>query len=643
MPTQDPIYRFGPFELRTRTHELLKHGRRLKLRPQPFRLLQALAERSGDVVTREELCRLLWPEGTFVDFEHGLNTSVKELRGALGDSADQPRYIETLPKLGYRIRVSVNFEASPAGATAGRGESIPAKAPTPASLPARGAQHMPGQRAWAIVVSVAVVLLMSFGGYLLWSRFHRPPPPAGVRVILAVLPFENLTGDPSQDYFSDGLTEEMITQLGRIDPEHLGVIARTSVMQYKHAQGPLEQIGRELGAQYVLEGSVRRDANTVRVAAQLIQLKDQTHLWSRQYDRELSHLLALQGEIAQEISDEIELTLDEHKSPPPVKLSSMSPQQVGAYDLYLKGLFYWNKRTIPGFQQAIGYFEQAIAKDPDYAPAYAALANSYSLFTAYSLSPAAQFMPKARATALRALELDPNLPEAHTALALVVQNYDYDWQTADREYRRAIELNPNHATAHHWYAEHLGYRGRFDEAFRESERARQLDPLSLIIAADQGALLYYSRQYDRAIQQLRAVLEMDPSFPRAHLIGRVYVEKGMFTEARANLEDMRRLRGEGDWYWGELAFIGGRTGQQELARRALKKLEDWNRRERVTTASLLLAYQGVGDSDKTLTYMEKAYAEHWNALTLLKVDPAYDPLRSDPRFQDLLRRVGLSP
>jgi len=310
--------------------------------------------------------------------------------------------------------------------------------------------------------------------------------------------------------------------------------------------------------------------------------------------------------------------------------------------LYLKGLYFWSKRTVPGFHQAIEYFQQATTVDPSYAPAFAGLANSYTLLTAYTSASANLYMPRARAAALRAVELDDSLAEAHTALALIVQNQDWDWQTAEKEYRRAIELNPNYATAHHWYAEHLMWLGRFDEALRESERARQLDPLSLIIATDNGAILYNARQYDRAIEQFRAVLRKDPYFERAGIVTLPYVEKGMFAEALANTEKWRRVFGEGPWYWSIRTYIYGRAGRQERARRELEKLEQLDRRQQLDPVNMLWAHLGVGDKEEALADLEKAYSEHFSILTTLKVEPAFDPLRSDPRFADLLRRVGLA-
>jgi tetratricopeptide (TPR) repeat protein len=305
-------------------------------------------------------------------------------------------------------------------------------------------------------------------------------------------------------------------------------------------------------------------------------------------------------------------------------------------------MYFWNKRTVTGFQQSIEYFQQATTADPNYALAYAGLANSYTLLTGYSSASATLYIPQARAAALRAVELDPNSAEAHTALALIVQNHDWNWQTSEREYRRAINLNPNYATAHHWYAEHLMWLGRFDEALRESDRARELDPLSLIIAADHGVIFYFSRQYDRAIEQFRGVLRKDPNFSRASFVSFSYVEEGMFAEALAETAKWRRVYGEGAWQWSRLAYIYGRAGQPQLARRQLEKVEKLSRHEQVDPVAMLWAHLGMSDKEEALADLEKAYSEHFGILTALKVEPAFDPLRSDPRFQDLLRRVGLA-
>jgi len=665
-PAIGQFYRFGDFTVDTDQKILLRQGKPLPLTPKVFDTLLILIAKSGRIVEKEELMGRLWPD-TFVE-ESNLTFNIQQLRKALNDDARHPRFIQTVARRGYRFIApveerldssvatsqiaSTRIEAADSALIIGGDEfqndsglvkppeiELPGAGKSDNALKAKIAREMSRRSRWKTpLAAAAVAVVLVAVGWLLLHR-HRSSaqsqPDAG-RLMLAVLPFENLTGDAAQDYFSDGLTEEMITQLGNLDPDHLGVIARTSVMHYKNNQAPLDQIGRELQVQYVLEGSVRRESDRVRITTQLIQMKDQTHVWSREYDRELVHLLSLQGEIAKEVADEIHLTLGDHTRIEPVSQtrSTKSPE---AYDLYLKGQYYWNKRWL---QQAIEYYQRATAKDPNYARAYAGLADCYALIGGYSGRPQTEFMPQARTAALRALELDGDLAEAHTALALIVQNYDYDWQTAEKEYRRAIELNTNYATAHHWYAEHLAFRGRFDEALRESERARQLDPLSLIIAVDNGEIRYFSRQYDQAIQRFRAVQEMEPNFPRLHLVVFAYVERGMFAEALADTKNWREA-GSSPWFWSLLAYTYARAGQQPEAQRALDKLLELNRRQQIDPSALIWAYIGMGNKEQAFTWLEKAYSQH-SSLTNLKVDPIYDPLRSDPRFQDLLRRVGLT-
>jgi TolB-like protein/DNA-binding winged helix-turn-helix (wHTH) protein/Flp pilus assembly protein TadD len=638
-------YRFGAFELRAQTRELYKHGVKLRLRPQAYQVLALLLERAGECVTREELQKRVWPSDTFVDFENGVNTAIKQLRASLNDSASEPRYIETLPKLGYRMIVPVEFESGVAGERAADTAQEPGGAKLAGAVAdSVSARPVHSSRRLWVAAAVSIVGLACLVAFLKWPRAHPAPQraaPAG-RIMVAVLPFENLTGDAAQDYFSDGLTEEMIAQLGRLNPKEFGVIARTSVMHYQHSPEKVDQIGSELGVQYVLEGSVRRDSEKVRINAELIEVGGQQQLWVQQYDRELTNLLVVQAEIAREISDSIQLTLGSPEHSETVRQPTLTPQAYQAYDLCLKGLYSWNKRTAPGLLQAIEYFQQAIAKDPNYAPAYAGLANSYALLPGYTLAPASRYMPKAREAAVRALEIDDDLPEAHVALALILENYDWDWSTAEKEYRRAIELNPNYATAHQWYAEFLMWQGRFDEALRESEDARRLDPLSLIIATDRGAIFYFSRQYDRAIEQFHNVREMDPSFVRVHLVIDAYVQQGRFTEALADLEGWRRTSGDGIQISSRLIYLYGRMGQKDKARAELRKLEAMNGTQPLDPVLMALAYIGIGNNDAALSSLEKACAERSNLLTALKVEPVYDPLRDDPRFQELLRRVGLA-
>ena len=657
------LYAFAEFRLDVQNRVLRRREETVALTPKAFEVLLLLVQHSGEIISKDQLMQAVWPD-SFVE-ESNLTQTVFMLRKALGETADK-RYILTAQGRGYKfvpevrevsgnghVGMRVNAlkalpsELSPEHVGAGaltcpaeRGSALWTGASGATQAPVVRSPHRSTRKPWLLAALTLLIVAMAPSVYLRWSGMQDPRSTPGGRLMLAVLPFRNLTGDATQEYFSDGLTEEMITQLGNLDPPRLGVIARTSVMHYKNSPEKLDQVGRELGVQYVLEGSVRRDANNVRITAQLIQMKDQSHVWARQYDRELKGLLNLQGEIAQEIADEIQLTLGEHKSAVAAQ-SGVSPKNYEAYDLYLKGQYFFNKRTATGLNEAIQYFQQAAAKDPSYARAYAGLADCYALMGGYTGRPPAEFIAKARAAALRALQLDDGLPEAHTALALIVQTYDWDWQTAEKQFQRAIALNPNYATAHHWYAEHLMWRGRFDEALQESERARQLDPLSLIIAADNGAILYFSRQYDRAIEKWRSVLELDPDFLRAHLIKGAYTEKEMFVEAFADEERLRPKDVPAD-YWSWRAYIEGRAGHAADARHALDELLNVNRHQPVDPMIIANGYVGVGDKNQALAWLEKAYAQHSNELVSLKVSPVYDALRGDPRFRHLLRRVGLA-
>lgn len=634
----EKIVRFGPFETNLHTGETRKYGIRIRLGGQPTQILTTLLERPGEVITREELRHQLWADDTFVEFENGLNNAVKKLRSALGDSADKPLYVETLPRVGYRFVAPIELIITSSNSAASLDRDLPV-VPRPQKPRIRWVP-----RDWRTVAGSALALLAISFSVFFWLHSRSKSQAATGRLMLAVLPFENLSGDPGQDYFSDGLTEEMTAQLARLDPEHLGVIAWTSAMQYTQKKEQFGRIGRELAVQYALEGSVRRDSGRVRITVQLVKMKDQTSVWSRQYDRDLSNFLVLQGEIAQEIADEIELTLGSDRKPvTSVRKPVVSPSSYEVFDLYLQGRYFWNKRTKDGFQRAAGYFQQAIAKDPHYAPAYAGLADTFGLMSTWTLVPPNEFMPKARAAALKALEIDDTLAEAHASLALIAENFDYDWQTAEKEFQRAIELNPEYATTHQWYAEYLSWQGRFGEALAESERARQLDPESLIIATDHGAILYFARQYDRAAAQFRAVLDMDPSFGRAQgLIVYVYVEQGKFAEAVQEL-DHRSNPDDSLLTWGWKAFVYGRQGQTAEAQHALARVEELARHPQSDpTAPLLFAYLGLERKDQAISLLQEAYLNHSNALVGIKVAPYYDHLRADPRFQDLLERMGFA-
>ncbi len=629
VPVQENI-RFGDFELDLRLRELRRGERPVKLERIPVELLLLLVAERGRIVTREQIGEHIWGKGVFLDTDNSINGAIRKIRLALKDNPERPRFVQTISGKGYR------FIAPLVEGGAAQPPAVVVVRP-PAAQAARTRRTIP---AWKMAITLGLVLLAAVGVY--WKfRPHTQAAAPTPRLMLAVLPFENLTGDPGQEYFSDGLTEELITQFGQADPRHLGVIARTSVMHYKGSREALTQVGKELGVQYVLEGSVRRDADKVRITAQLIQVRDQSHLWAREYDRELSHLLVLQSEIAQEVADEINSVLAGKRTRLPGSGgTAASTQSYDAYDLYLKGRYFWNKRTPDGFRAALQCFQQAIGKDPGYARAYAGVADSYAMMSSYYVAPHNELMPKARAAALKALALDDGLAEAHTSLALIAENYDWDWQTAEKEYRRAIELNPNYATAHHWFAEFLAFQGRFEEALAESERARQLDPLSLIIAADRGVILYFSRRYEPAVQQFRTVLDLDPGLPRGHMIVNTWVEMGRYDEA---LRDIDSWKFTGDnWASAVRAYVYARAGQQQRARQLMAKLQAGSRGKEFQLPPMMAAiFAALGDKDQAIAWLERAYSEHSNVLTSLKVDPAFDPLRSDPRFQDLLRRVGL--
>ncbi len=634
------LYEFDEFRLDAQSRVLRRGGTTVPLTPKAFDVLLLLVQNAGRTVTKDELMKAVWPD-SFVE-ESNLTQTVFMVRKALDDTTGR-RYILTVQGQGYRFVVPVT--------EADRIEpeiEVPVAVPDARSVP--GIQlHSRGRgaRGWgaAVIASAAFALVLLVASTLwIWrSRHGAAEQPA--RTMLAVLPFENFTGDAGQEYFSDGLTEEMISQLGNLDPVHLGIIARTSVMHYKHSQESIPQIGKDLGVQYVIEGSVRRDSERVRITAQLIQVKDQSHLWAREYDRDLSHLLELQAEIAREVANEIEFSLSGRR---PIDAAGKAATPVPgarsyeAYDLYLKGRYFWNKRTTEGFRQAADYFQQAIDKDPNYGRAYAGLADTFTLMSTWDVGPQNELMPKARTAALRALELDESLAEAHASLALIRENYDYDWPGSEKEFRRAIQLDPQYATAHQWYAEFLSWQGRFEEAFADSERARQLDPLSLIIASDYGWILYDSRQFDSAEKQCRLVLELDPNFGHARaLMIASYFQLGRYDEA-VDLINRWSEDGEEPWALAWKAAVYSRSGHADEARLALAKVEQISRSQADRTPMLLLAYLGTGEKERAIELLQQAYSEHSNVVAQIKVDPMFDSIRSDPRFRDLLQRVKLA-
>src|ERR1700722_15776756 len=530
--------RTGLFEIDLASGELRMNGRRLPLQEQPFRVLAMLLERPGEVVTRQELQARLWPVDTYVGFDEGLNTAIRKLRTVFGDSAGNPRFVETLPRRGYRfiapvteaatandlpaiVEVAGLKENKDAPVSSGQAVDTPAvdtpAVDTPAVDTPADQVLAPGGRRWpwktAILVTALLILAFPVATYIVRTRRSLGSAPAK-RAMLAILPFQNLSHDPKQEYFSDGLTEETITDLGQLSPENLGVIARTSAMAYKHTDKTISQIGRELGVDYILEGSVRREGGKARVSAQLIRVSDQTHLWAQNYDRDLQDLLDVQNDLGKAIAERVRANLTPQRQ---IELSRKHMVNPEAYDLYLKGRFYWNQRTPDAIKESIGYFQQATARDSNFALAYAGLADAYNISNIIGpVSPRDSF-PQAKAAATRAILLDPSLAEAHAALGMEKSHYEFDFPGAEKEFLKAIEVNPNSTYAHLFYSNcFLMPMGRQAQAIAENKKALQLDPLSLPINNFMGMTYIFAADYGSAYRQFQHTIAMDPSFPLAH-------------------------------------------------------------------------------------------------------------------------------
>ena len=621
------LLRFGQFELDLRTAEIYKEGKRLKLQEQPCQVLALLIERPGELVSREELRKKLWPNDTFVDFDHGVNIAINKLRDALGDSPEKPRFIETLPRRGYRFIAPVDAPKT------SRDSEPPAQA---TSSPAGRAGS--GSITWRRALLPALLALSLVVVFFSVFRYWRGRSAESSIRSLAVLPFENYSGDPNQEYFVDGMTDELTTNLAKI--KSLRVISRTSAMKYKNVRTPLAEIARTLRVDAVVEGSIVLSGEKLRITAQLIDARTDRHLWAEDYNRDLRDVLAVQDEVARRIAQEIKTTLT-----PEEKAQLTSQRQVNpeAYEAYLRGRYFWNKRTEEAVRKAIPYFEQSMSKDPNYPLAYDGLADCWLSLGWYGyLSPKETF-PQAKAAAMRALELDATLGEAHTSLAFANMNYDWDWSAAEREFRKAIELNPNYANAHHWYADYLSAVGRHEQAVTESKRALELDPLSPIINAWLGWRYFFARQYDLAIEQYLKTLEMDPTFVPARLVlGQGYEQKSMPEKAIDELKKAVSLSGGSSLYVSSLAHAYAIAGRRSEAEMLLRQLNERAQNTYVPSFHIAIIFAGLGQKDRALVWLEKGYQERSTWMVWLKVDPRLDVLRSDPRFQDLLRRLGLS-
>ena len=631
--------RFGVFELDLRSGELRKHGLRIRLQEQPFQVLAMLLEHPGEVVTREELQKKLWPADTFVDFDHGLNKAINKLREALGDSAESPRFVETVARRGYRFLAEAKktAEVVPVRGSGLATQSHPA--PDAPHLPPEiaGNSTVPRHRLPSIAWKSSVLVLLLLTASLAAWKVHPWNRSSPVIRSLAVLPLESLSNDPSQDFFADGMTDELISDLGQISA--LRVISRTSVMAYKHAHKPLPQIARELNVDAVVEGTVLRSGDQVRITAQLIDASADKHLWSQSYEGELRDTLALQSKVARAIADQIQINLNPREQAALKSAKVVNPQ---AYVSYLKGRYFWNKRSAESLKVALAYFNQAIDEDPAYAQAYSGLADTYALLGdwQYAVMTPKEALPKAKAAAIKALELDSALGEAHNSLAFCLDGFDWAFDSAGKEFLRAIELNPGYATAHHWYAWHLALFHRYDEALAEMRKAESLDPLSLVINADLAELLALAYSYDESIQQSRKTIEMDPNFGLAHNhLGQAYLQKHMYDEAIAELQKAVQLSSGGPTCMANLARADVASGKRSEAEKLLGDLKQRSSPGYSHGSEIAVIYASLGDTDQAMNWLEKGYEERFNPGVLLR--PGFDPLRSDPRFQNLVRRIGL--
>jgi TolB-like protein/DNA-binding winged helix-turn-helix (wHTH) protein len=607
LDVRTPPIRFGSFEVDLASGELRKNGERIRLQEQPFQTLVALLERPGEVLTREELQKRLWPADIVVDFDRGLNKAINRLREALGDEADNPRLIETLPQRGYRFIGQV--ETGPPGA-----------APN---------SRMPRRRVLAVGGGLAAVASLAVG-----YRLLRPSP----RRIesIAVLPLENLSGNPAQEYFSDGMTDELIGEIARIGS--LRVISRTSIMQYKGgARKSLPAIARELKVDAIVEGTVSQSGQKVRITAQLIRAQDDRHLWSEKYERDLADVLAMQGEVARAIASQVRIKLTPGEQTRLTRTRKVNPQ---AYDAFLKGNFFLHQ-GIRGTGKSMEFFKRAIELDPSEAEAHAGLAQALCFAGIFGLRPSTETFPEARVAALKALELDESNAGAHNALADVKKGYDRDLAGAEAEYRRALQLNPSHLLTRWWYAECLARMGRYDEAIAESGRALALDPVSPGTFTVRAMLFFRARRYDDAIRESQQALDLDPNFINAFWWqGMSYAGKRDFPKSIAGLTRAVGMN-DGPLFRALLGHVYGRAGDRAKALGMLEEVTTLARHRYVSPVDFAVIYAGLGDADSTFLWLEKAYQSRATRVGELG-SMYFDGLRSDPRYADLVGRLAHS-
>lgn len=593
-------------------YELIVDGRPVRLERQPMELLVLLAERAGRLVTREQIVERLWGADVHVESDGSINAAIRKIRAALKDDPATPQYLETIVGKGYRLTGKLTIVGRQTASTVVTAEPAGASS-------ARGRSH------WYWIAGLTVIAI----GAIAWMMESRRAAPAGIHAI-AVMPLANLSGDPSQDYFVSGMTEALTTDLGKIGS--LLVVSRTSAVAASQTHQSAADIGRALHVDALIEGSVIRSGNRVRITVQLIDAGSDRHLWADSYDRELGDVLAVQSTVALDIARQVRARLTPLEQQ---RLAHAAPVNADAYDAYLRGRALQATQNAERLKETIPAFQRAIDLDPGYAPAYAGLADSYSLLANYAVLPPRDAFPPAEAAARKAIELDPASAEAHTALAYPLHHYKWDWAGAEREYKTALALNPGYATARLRYAEFLSSVGRHDEAIAQMRRALDLDPLSVVYLVNLGRFLYHARRYDEAIQVLKQALALDPgrTFARIHL-AMAYEAKSMYADARREFQSLDSAEpGVG------VAHLDARTGDRARAAQTAERL----RREADDSTWFLLAgvYAQLGDRDAAFACLDRAYQTQDFFLVFVKVHPYMDPLRSDPRYAALVRRLGL--
>jgi TolB-like protein/DNA-binding winged helix-turn-helix (wHTH) protein/Tfp pilus assembly protein PilF len=624
VPSQGPmrLYEFGPFRLDPAERKLLRGDEIVALTPKAFDTLHLLVRNGGRVLEKDELIRMLWPD-TFVE-EGSLSNHIFLLRKALGE---EPAFIETVPRRGYRFVGAVRQfpRATPTAL-----ETIP-KAGAPLLERARRPW---GGRARLGIAAVALLASLASAGWL-----YRRAGRSGEAIdSLAVLPFVNANADPNTEYLSDGITESLINSLSQLP--HLKVMSRDSVFRYKGKETDAQTVGRELGVRAIFKGRVTQRGDTLNISAELINARDSSHIWGQQYDRKLADMVALREDLAREMASALRTRLTGAEEKRLTKSYTTNPE---AYQDYLKGRYWLNKGTEEGFNKATEYFQQAIAKDPTYALAYSGLSDCYSSLADFGVVPAKEGYLRAKDAALKALELDDTLAEAHSSTALIKSSYDWDWSGADKEIRRAIELNPSYTDAHRLHAEVLWQTGRLDEAIAETKLTLELDPLSLDANNDLGLEFFLARQYDQAIEQEGKVLELDPNFTEAYYFrGMSYLKKSMYTEGMADFQKAVQISPGDTVALTGLGFGYGVTGNRIEAQKVLDKLNELSRQKYVSPVFMAKIYSGLREKEKAFAWLEKAYEDRSIvSVGYIKTNPMFDPLRADPRFADLLRRTNL--